>query len=63
MRKIIVGINGCAKCKRLAELNPDAEYIEADPQAILPLARELQFAEMPFVCFIGDISDLNKILK
>lgn len=63
MRKIIVGINGCAKCKRLKELNPDAEYIEANPQAIIPLARELKFAEMPCVVLTGSVDELNENIK
>lgn len=63
MRKIIVGINGCGKCKRLKELNPDAEYVEANPQAIIPLARELQFAEMPFVVIAGSVEELDGSLK
>lgn len=63
MRKIIVGINGCAKCKRLKELNPDAEYVEASQQAIIPLARELQFAEMPFVVITGSVDELNETIK
>ena len=63
MRKIIVGMDGCPKCKRLAELNPDAEYIEADPQAIIPLARELKFAEMPFVVITGSVDELAEEMK
>lgn len=63
MRKIIVGMDGCPKCKRLAESNPDAEYVEVNPQAILPLARELQFAEMPFVVLTGSVEELDGGLK
>ena len=63
MRKIIVGINGCNKCKMLKELNPDAEYVEANPQAIIPLARELKFAEMPFVVITGSVEELDGSLK
>lgn len=63
MRTVIVGIPGCSKCKRLKELNPDAEYVEANPQAIVPLARELKFAEMPFVVITGDVEELDKQLK
>lgn len=58
MRKIILGVANCAKCKRLKELNPDAEYIEANPQSIIPLARELKFAEMPFVVVAGTVEEL-----
>lgn len=63
MRKIIVGIPGCSKCKRLKELNPDAEYVEVNPQAIIPLARELQFAEMPFVVLTGSVDELAEEIK
>lgn len=63
MRKIIVGMNGCNKCKMLKEKNPDSEYVEADPQAIIPLARELQFAEMPFVVLTGSVEELDGELK
>ena len=63
MRTVIVGIPGCSKCKRLKELNPDAEYVEANPQAIIPLARELQFAEMPFVVLTGSVDELAEEIK
>lgn len=60
MRTIIVGMAGCAKCKRLKELRPDAEYIEANPQSIIPLARELNFAEMPFIVLTGSVDELSE---
>lgn len=63
MRKIIVGIPSCPKCKRLKELNPDAEYVEASQQAIIPLAWELKFAEMPVVVITGSVDELNETIK
>lgn len=62
MRKVIVGIPGCSKCKRLKDSNPDAEYIETKPETILPLARELKFSEMPFIVCTGNPEELSEIL-
>lgn len=59
MRKIIIGITGCQKCKMLKEKHPEAEYMELDPSVIVPLARELKFAEMPFVVMLGSVDELG----
>lgn len=59
MRKIIVSMAGCQKCKMLKEKRPDMEYVEVEPSSIVPLARELKFAEMPFVVVTGSVDDLE----
>lgn len=59
MRKIILGVANCSKCKMLKEKHPEAEYMELDPSIIIPLARELKFAEMPFVVMIGSVDELD----
>lgn len=63
MRKIIIGIPGCGKCKMLKELCPQAEYIEVKPQDILFAARELKLTSMPFAVITGDVEELAKQLK
>lgn len=63
MRKIIIGMAGCQKCKMLKEKRPDMEYIEIDPSIIVPLARELKFSEMPFVVTTGSVEELDETTK
>lgn len=62
MRKIIVGIDNCPRCKMLKELCPQAEYIEVKPQDILLAARELKLTSMPFVVMTGEVDELKEVL-
>ena len=63
MRKIIISMNGCSKCKMLKEQNPDAESVELQPDELLQFARAVGIQSMPFVCIVGDVQDLDKVLK
>lgn len=63
MRKIIISMENCQRCEMLKAQCPDAEVVKAQPSELLQFARMVGIQGMPFVCFIGDISDLNKILK
>lgn len=63
MRKIIIGTNGCSKCKMLKELCPQAEYIEVRPQDLLLAARELKLTSVPFVVLVGNVDELSESLK
>lgn len=63
MRKIIVGMDGCPKCKRLAELNPDAEYIEANQELLMSIARATGYTSLPFVVSVGEPQELADIIK
>jgi hypothetical protein len=56
-------MENCQKCEMLKAQCPDAEVIKAEPSELLQFARLVGIQGMPFVCFVGDISDLNKILK
>ena len=63
MRKVIIGMNGCMKCKTLKDQNPDAEYVEVQPNDILPLARAVNIQSMPFLVIVGEPQELDKQLK
>lgn len=63
MRKIIIGMQGCSKCKMLKDSSPDAEYTEVQPAEILALARTLDIKSMPFVVIVGDTNELQKVLN
>lgn len=63
MRKIIIGMQGCSKCKMLKDSSPDAEYIEVQPAEILSLARTLGIKSMPFVVCVGEPNELEKVLN
>ena len=54
---------GCHKCKTLKEQNPDAEYVEVQPNDILPLARAVNIQSMPFLVIVGEPQELDKQLK
>lgn len=56
-------MENCQRCEMLKAQCPDAEVVKAEPSELLQFARLVGIQSMPFVCFVGDISDLNKILK
>ena len=66
MRKIIVGMENCPKCKMLKEQNPNAEYIEIKDNDIVNLlvfARIVDIKSMPFVVVVGEMNELDEALK
>lgn len=66
MRKIIVGMENCPKCKMLKEQNPNAEYIEIkgeDMLTLLAFARIVDIKSMPFVVVVGEMNELDGALK
>lgn len=66
MRKVIIGMNGCMKCKTLKEQNPDAEYVEVaekDMVNLLVFARIANIQSMPFLVVVGEPQELDKQLK
>ena len=63
MRKIIIGIPNCQKCQMLKLQNPDAESVELQPDQLLQFARAVGIQSMPFVCIVGEINELDGVLK
>lgn len=66
MRKIIIGMENCPKCKTLKEQNPNAEYIEIkgeDMLTLLAFARMVDIKSMPFVVVVGEMNELDGALK
>ena len=63
MRKIILSQPGCARCKRVAEQNPDAEVIEMPVNSLLAFARELHIQSLPIVVLTGEEQELSDVLK
>ena len=66
MRKIIIGMENCPKCKMLKEQNPNAEYIEIkgeDMLTLLAFARMVDIKSMPFVLVVGETNELDEALK
>lgn len=59
MKKIIVSIDGCTKCKMLEELCPGLECVTLRPEELLPFARAVGVREMPLVILSGDVSELK----
>lgn len=63
MRKIIISIPNCAKCKMLMAQCPDAEHIELQPAELLQFARATGIQSMPFVVVTGEPQELAEMLK
>lgn len=62
MKKVIVSIDGCSKCKMLKELCPGLEYVTLTPDEILPFARAVGVSEMPLVVISGEPDELKQIV-
>ena len=63
MRKIIISIPNCQKCKMLMAQCPDAEHIELQPAELLQFARATGIQSIPFVVVIGEPHELAEALK
>lgn len=63
MRKIILSMPGCSRCKSLAAQCPDAEVVELDQAVLLALARPLNITSMPIVVLVGNPQELAEKLK
>lgn len=63
MRKIIIAIPNCPKCKMLMAQRPDAEHIELQPSELLQFARLAGIQSMPFVVCTGEPQELAEVLK
>ena len=53
----------CSKCKTLKDMNPEAESVELQPDQLLQFARAVGVQSMPFLCIVGDVSELDGVLK
>ena len=63
MRKVIIGMEGCQKCKMLKQACPDVELVELSPLDILNFARAVDIKSIPFIVVIGDQDELQKVLE
>ena len=54
MRKIIISMNNCQKCKMLKAQSPDAEVVELDQPTLLALARALNVRTLPMVVLASE---------
>ena len=63
MRKIIIGMPFCSKCKALKEMHPEAESVELQPDELLQFARAVGIQSMPFVVCVGEVNELDGVLK
>lgn len=63
MRKIIITIPNCPKCKMLMAQCSDAEHIELQPAELLQFARATGIQSMPFVVVAGELQELGDILN
>ena len=62
MRKIIITIPNCPKCKMLMAQCPDAEHIELQPAELLQFTRATGIQSMPFVVVTGETNEPATIL-
>ena len=63
MRKVIIGMEGCQKCKMLKQACPDVELVELSPLDILNFARAVDIKAIPFIVVTGDQDELQKVLE
>lgn len=63
MRKIILSMPNCSKCKSLATQVPDAEVVELDQALLLSLARAVNISSLPIVVLTGDVDELSAKIK
>ena len=63
MRKIIIAMKDCSKCKMLKEQNPEAESVELQPDQLLQFAKAVGIQSMPFVVVVGEVNELDGVLK
>lgn len=62
MRKIILSMPNCSKCKSLATQCPSAEVVELDQATLLALARALNITSLPIVVMTGAVEELAEKL-
>ena len=53
----------CSKCQMLKTQNPEAESVELQPDELLQFARAVGIQSMPFVVCVGDVQELDGVLK
>lgn len=63
MRKIIISMENCSKCKTLAKQCPDAEVVKTEPSELLQFARLVGIQGMPFLVVTGEPQELADILN
>ena len=45
------------------EQNPKAESVELQPDQLLQFARAVGIQSMPFLCIVGEVNELDGVLK
>lgn len=63
MRKIIISMDGCSKCKTLKDQHPETESVTVPQDALLLFARTVGIQQMPFVVVLGEPHELSEVLK
>jgi hypothetical protein len=68
MRKIIISMDGCSKCKTLQAQHPETESVTVPQDILLSFARAVGIQSMPFVVVVGEPHELDaelsvKVLK
>ena len=63
MRKIIISMDGCSKCKTLKDQHPETESVTVPQDALLSFARAVGIQSMPFVVVLGEPNELSEVLK
>lgn len=62
MKKVIVSVDGCTKCKMLKELCPGLECVTMTPEELLPFARAVGVSQMPIVVISGEVDEIRETL-
>ena len=63
MRKIIISMDGCSKCKTLQAQHPETESVTVPQDALLAFARAVGIQQMPFLVVLGEPHELSEVLK
>jgi hypothetical protein len=68
MRKIIISMDGCSKCKTLQAQYPETKSVTVPQDVLLSFARAVGIQSMPFVVVVGEPHELDaelsvKVLK
>lgn len=63
MRKIIISMDGCSRCKTLQAQHPETESVTVPQDALLAFARAVGIQQMPFVVVLGEPHELSEVLK
>ena len=63
MKAVIVGLPNCQNCNMLKNACPDVDKVELNPVDMLNFARAVGIKSVPFVVFVGEVDELERVLK